>query len=183
MLAAGTGKPGSHVHRTEKAPASRAADISMSDGLPDVVVDTKLETEVYPHCTIHFTHEHNPKFAGLRPERASEQWERQRELGSGGCGSVWLEKCVSGRKEGSLRAVKEIRCQSGTKPSSACVRVLEAIGKFSQTRVSPADLCLYSSLICVSTAIASSSPLVGTRLPTLSSFPWNISSLETFSNS
>jgi len=155
----------------------------MSDGLPDVVVDTKLETELRPHCTIHFIYEPDPKFARLRPQRASEEWVRQQELGSGGFGSVWLEKCVSGRKKDSLRAVKEIRCPSSTKPSSACVRELEAISKFSQAPVSPAHFSLYSFLTCDSTAIASSSPLAGTRAPTQSSSPWNTSSLEIFSNS
>lgn len=50
---------------------------------------------------------------GLRPSR-KEQWKKQKLLGSGGFGSVFLERCVrvtgredgDGDKTGKLRAVK-----------------------------------------------------------------------------
>ncbi|KAK4221320.1 kinase-like domain-containing protein [Podospora fimiseda] len=55
------------------------------------------------------------------------------ELGRGGFGTVWLQRCRKGPKEGQLRAVKSIRCSGGAvSPSSECVRELEAIDKFSQ---------------------------------------------------
>ncbi|KAK0649170.1 kinase-like domain-containing protein [Cercophora newfieldiana] len=102
--------------------------------LPDIVLDTKLESDVYANYTVHHVFDALTQSPGVRPRKTTERWDRGRELGSGGFGTVWLENCTSGRSKGKLRAVKEIRCRvpDGATPSSECVRELEAIGKFSQ---------------------------------------------------
>ncbi|KAK0619201.1 kinase-like domain-containing protein [Immersiella caudata] len=58
-----------------------------------------------------------------------EIWKRQRFLGRGGFGGVWLEKCVSGlgHKTGYLRAIKEIPNLAGVD----FTRELEALATFS----------------------------------------------------
>ncbi|KAK0611936.1 kinase-like domain-containing protein [Immersiella caudata] len=102
--------------------------------LPDIVVATELESDVCAGYTIHYVYEPHPNSANKRPLKTEQRWDRERELGSGGFGTVWLEKCTRGPKQGGLRAVKEIRCRTpaGTTPSSECARELEAISMFSQ---------------------------------------------------
>jgi len=145
--------------------------------LPDIVVDTRLESEVQADFTVHSvfasavvpmtsaTAAEAGASAGAtssstvatksRPRKIKERWRRVRQLGSGSYGTVWLERCSAGSQEkvGTLRAVKEIRCDVGRggggggggkgkqkedrkTPSEECARELEAIGKFSQAAVS-----------------------------------------------
>lgn len=69
---------------------------------------------------------------GQRKVRLEEHWARQRELGRGGFGAVYLEQCVEGDKQGRIRAVKEIQKGTGGNYN----RELEAIALFSQPKVS-----------------------------------------------
>ena len=109
----------------------------MSRPLAEIVPDTKLDSDVQPDHTDHFvcgfhTDDDNP-----RPRKIKERWRRGRQLGSGGYATVWLEVCTLGPQKGQVRAVKGIKCGGiGRLPSSECARELEAIGKFSQPRVS-----------------------------------------------
>lgn len=107
----------------------------MGRPLPDIVTDTRLESEVHADHTIHFHHVPDPN-ARRRPKRVEERWKRERELGSGGCATVWLETCVVGSRQGGCRAVKEIKRGEGGIASSEFSRELEAVGKFSQRPVS-----------------------------------------------
>jgi hypothetical protein len=153
-----------NCHRTSGAMATRRR-------LPDIVVDTRLESEVHAEFTIHSVFASSPVTSATgaeagavatssspvatksRPGKIKERWRRVRQLGSGGYGTVWLERCSAGSQErvGTLRAVKEIRCDVGRggggggngkqkedrkTPSEECARELEAIGKFSQAAVS-----------------------------------------------
>jgi hypothetical protein len=77
-------------------------------------------------------------------QRVEERWQRKKELGSGGFGTVWLETCVSSSSYSSssngnqngLRAVKEIRTGGSTSLAAMdYTRELEAIAKFSQAQV------------------------------------------------
>ena len=57
---------------------------------------------------------------------------RERMLGSGSFGIVWLERCIQGNSEGKVRAVKKFRKLE----SSDYYRELEAIALFSHSNVS-----------------------------------------------
>ncbi len=73
----------------------------------DLVQDAELQTRFQPECTVHIYTETGPTVR----ERAilrEEYWKRQKFVGGGSYGSVWLEQCVKGQREVQLRAVKEV---------------------------------------------------------------------------
>ncbi|WP_140946597.1 protein kinase domain-containing protein [Micromonospora sp. XM-20-01] len=101
----------------------------MGGDLPDLVRDTELLADFHQdNVTIHKKRWNHAK---------REIWYRQRILGHGGYGLVWLEQELDRKgkpKDKSFRAVKQIR---STKPGSNLadfVRELEAVAKFSQEK-------------------------------------------------
>lgn len=98
-------------------------------GLSDIVRDWKIETEVCNEYITHIFYESGSS-ARERHIRKEEQWKRQKVLGEGGYGRVYLEKCVQGDKQDKLRAVKEIKSQD-----FKYSRELDAIIKFSHYKV------------------------------------------------
>jgi hypothetical protein len=106
--------------------------------VPDLVRDSKLRTRFLPHFTVqtvHIYHESDPT-SRRRLVARSEYWQRQRNIGIGAHGSVWLEECVQGGKaDVAVRAVKQISMGGGLELSD-CMRELEAIAKFSHAKVS-----------------------------------------------
>ena len=105
--------------------------------LPDLVHDSKLETWFYPksNYTCHQFYDSDVAH-GERAVVRQEYWKRQDYIGGGGYGSVWLEKCIKGEKDHSLRAVKEIRKPASSRKPVNYNRELEAIAKFSHQRAS-----------------------------------------------
>lgn len=101
--------------------------------ISDLVADSKLETRFHPEAkyVCHVYVESDPT-GGQRTVSRREYWQRRKHIGSGGFGSVWLEKCVKGKQEGEMRAVKEIQ---RPRKQFECDRELEAIAKFSHQRV------------------------------------------------
>lgn len=100
--------------------------------VPDLVQVSKLDTDFYsdPEYTQHvrYVSGSNTKQRSIRKE---EKWKRERKLGRGSFGVVWLERCIQGDDKGEVRAVKEIQ-----KPeSSDYYRELEAVALFSHTKV------------------------------------------------
>ena len=95
------------------------------------VQDTKLNANVTLTYTEH-TFARRGRHGGPR-----EIWRRQSRLGNGSFSTVWLEKCdkVYRRDTPILRAVKEIRLQSGSNNSVDYTRELDAFAKFSQPKV------------------------------------------------
>jgi hypothetical protein len=106
----------------------------MAEGLSDLVHDTRLETKVVGDRTIHTKYISNP-ITGQRRQRLEETWERIEELGRGSFGVVWLERCISGPRSGTVWAVKELQKDQASKSVCNYSRELEAIAKFSQARV------------------------------------------------
>ncbi|UKZ73157.1 hypothetical protein TrVFT333_000798 [Trichoderma virens FT-333] len=95
--------------------------------LPDIVRDWKIEAEVSGDYTKHIVYESGLS-ARERHIRKEETWKRQRLLGQGGYGTVYLEKCTQGDQP-KLRAVKKIKSQDVEHS-----RELEAILRFSHKR-------------------------------------------------
>ncbi|KAL9024368.1 MAG: hypothetical protein Q9196_006568 [Gyalolechia fulgens] len=95
----------------------------------DWVTVTELNAHLSPdsQLTKHIYYTSRP---GQRKVRLEEHWGRQRELGRGGYGAVYLEQCVEGDKQGRIRAVKEIQKSTGGNYN----RELEAIALFSQPK-------------------------------------------------
>lgn len=100
----------------------------------DLVQDAELQTRFYPEYTVHIYIESGPTVR----ERAilrEEHWKRQRFVGGGAHGSVWLERCEKGQREVELRAVKEVvKCPHDSRHIDYG-RELEAISKFSNRKV------------------------------------------------
>ena len=118
--------------------------------ISDLVRDSKLETTFHREYTQHVYH-----VSGATPRqrkvRKEERWRRDKYLGTGAFGIVWLEKFT--REDGEIqhRAVKEIR--KGAQNSNAINygRELEAIAKFSHPKVR--ETFLYLILIFLSDSI------------------------------
>lgn len=100
----------------------------------DLVRDSKLETKFCLGYTQHVYHVSgdNPR---QRKKRIEERWERRRILGTGGYGTVWLEKLATENDEEKYRAVKEIRKGVQLPKAIDYSRELEAIAKFSHQKV------------------------------------------------
>ncbi|KAK0727966.1 kinase-like domain-containing protein [Lasiosphaeria miniovina] len=102
----------------------------------DLVLDSKLETifdQDRPGQTGHVFVEADAALQ-RRSVRRVEWWQRQRCIGSGGCGTVYLERCISGQRHVTIRAVKTIPLSASQKRSKLYDRELEATSKFSQKR-------------------------------------------------
>lgn len=108
----------------------------MNQGLPDIVVDTELQTVIQTDRTVHTSFATNNANPRSRPRKVEEVWQRGRMLGKSNA-TVWLETCTAGRgMVGRCRAVKEIRHDVPNFSSSMVARELEAIGRLSQKSVS-----------------------------------------------
>lgn len=103
--------------------------------IPDIVRDFKLETAFPARSdsrveTVHTYHESDLASVRRLVVRA-EHWQRQREIGSGSYGRVWLEKCIKGSRAVEVRAVKQL-------PTHGYIdyhRELEAMTRFSHSKV------------------------------------------------
>ncbi|ERF69764.1 hypothetical protein EPUS_07590 [Endocarpon pusillum Z07020] len=98
--------------------------------IPDLVRDSQLDTRFHPKYTTHVYYESGPT-PRKRVLVREEYWKREKYIGGGSFGSVWLEKCVKGQREVEVRAVKEIpKPQQPSRPVNYN-RELEAMAKFS----------------------------------------------------
>ena len=116
----------------------------MSDhrtSIPDLVQLSKLDTQFSsePEYTQHiqYVSGRTPRERRVRKE---ERWKREREIGRGSFGTVWLERCIYGDSKGKIRAVKKVQKSE----SSNYYRELEAIALFSHSRASPLLLSTYA---------------------------------------
>lgn len=109
----------------------------------DLVNDSKLFVRFSTKHTHHVVFESDDRPGQrVRRQRKEESWERVKHLGKGGGGSVWLEHCLSLSVDSQpkTRAVKAIPKESSLSQTIDYRRELEAIAKFSQTKVRLLDL-------------------------------------------
>ena len=104
----------------------------MAPPLPDLVRVSRLETptELGSHRTQHIQYV-TGSTSRQRRIRKEEIWSRERGLGGGAFGVVWLERCTEGERKGELRAVKQIQ---KLESSGEYYRELEAIALFSHDK-------------------------------------------------
>lgn len=106
----------------------------MARKLPELVRDSLLETILNAESTIHIYHDR----PGRRSVPRRETWRRERVLGSGGNGVVWLERRLpdggSGPSASPYRAVKQITSKKPSSLLELCKSELEALAKFSTRR-------------------------------------------------
>jgi serine/threonine protein kinase len=108
--------------------------------LSDLVRDSRRDSEFSQGQVRHVYHVSN-HITRQRRILVEEVWERQKELGNGTFGHVYLERCIAGPKEGQLRAVKAVAKDISTSKSKDASlmyeRELEAMAKFSHEKVRP----------------------------------------------
>ena len=99
--------------------------------VPDWVLDSKLETYFRSkYETVHTYYEQES--LSRRPIKKTVHWQREKKIGSGGFGEVWLERCTKGNNHGyQVRATKKMEVRHQIDYS----RELEAIAKFSHSKV------------------------------------------------
>lgn len=108
----------------------------------DLVRDSRLVTQVLNDDVCVHTHYESDPRSRKRAVPRLEYWQRHKIIGRGSYGSVRLEKCVKGQRNGlEMRAVKQL--STARSPHSQPLdytRELEAIAKFSQAKVRPEGL-------------------------------------------
>jgi hypothetical protein len=103
--------------------------------IPDLVKDSRLETTFVDDFTVH-QYDDSDDEGYSRSNQRTEHWQNSELLGRGGCGEVWLQRCVEGKRTYEWRAVKVIATSTSRTKQFDYVSELEAIAKFSQKRVS-----------------------------------------------
>ncbi|KAI1090605.1 kinase-like domain-containing protein [Rostrohypoxylon terebratum] len=103
--------------------------------LPDIVRDSRLETEFFDGYTQHIVYVSGHS-ARERHVPKEERWVRKEFLGQGAYGTVHLEQCKQGDGSARLRAVKQIKKYNVAGKELEYLRELEAISKFSHNRYS-----------------------------------------------
>lgn len=105
--------------------------------LPELVRDSRLETILDGDTTIHIYYDR----PGRRAEPQREIWKKERLIGNGGNGVVWLEKQLAGSpskgSQARYRAVKQITLAQATSVLQVCKSELEALAKFSRRKYLP----------------------------------------------
>lgn len=102
--------------------------------IPDIVRLSKLSDTSFslsPEYTQHVQSISEPN-SGRRLDRREERWSKNKRLGRGTYGDVWLQQCIYGHGKGKVRAVKEIPKEKACNYHSE----LEAIALFSHKMVS-----------------------------------------------
>ena len=109
--------------------------------IPDLVQVSRLDTQF--HSEPKYT-QHVQYVSGSAPRqrkvRKEERWKRERAIGRGSFGIVWLERCIQGDSEREVRAVKKLLKLE----SSDYYRELEAIALFSYSQVALPLLSIYN---------------------------------------
>ncbi|KAI0148960.1 kinase-like domain-containing protein [Pestalotiopsis sp. NC0098] len=100
--------------------------------LSDLVHDSKIETQLVGSCIQHTFYDTGSS-AKQRRVRREERWVRQKFVGQGAYGRVYLEQCETGGSS-RLRAVKEIKKSVTIGEEIDYVRELEAVAKFSHQK-------------------------------------------------
>ena len=117
----------------------------------DFVQLSKLNVQFFsnPEYTQHVKYK-SESTTKQRKVRKEENWIRERGLGRGSSGIVWLERCIQGDSKSELRAVKKVqKLEAGDN-----YRELEAIALFSYTKVSILLSFIYRSSFLYLTLIS-----------------------------
>lgn len=101
----------------------------------DLLDHFKLDAEVFPEYTLHTSYRTN-RTRGLRKEKVETRWNRQRSIGQGSFGEVWLEVKFQGTGAATdKRAVKIINKIQMRTLKIDYRREISALAKFSKSQV------------------------------------------------
>ncbi|OQE44134.1 hypothetical protein PENCOP_c002G08812 [Penicillium coprophilum] len=107
----------------------------MQSTTTDLVTDTKFRVEFYSDLVHRFTIQSSstPGQYVRRQERL-DVWKKEKPVGSGSYGSVWLHRCLTSEDQGELQAVKMVNKTQLSSGGIDFCKELEAIAKFSQKK-------------------------------------------------
>jgi hypothetical protein len=74
----------------------------------DLIEHFKLDAQIYGDHTLHTEYVSDPT-RGMRKARVEKRWYKERHIGRGGFGDVWLEVQKEGDQATAERAVKRIQ--------------------------------------------------------------------------
>lgn len=101
----------------------------------DLLDHFKLDAEVFPEYTLHTSYRAN-RTRGLRKEKVEARWDRQRSIGQGSFGEVWLEVKFQGTGAATdERAVKIINKSQMSTFKIDYRREISALATFSKSQV------------------------------------------------
>lgn len=104
--------------------------------LPDLVRDSRLDTEFRDGYTIHrFDESDDDENNDEQSAHRTEYWKKEKLIGRGGTGKVTLQQCVQGGKDPNRRRERAVKTISRSDIGSDYEAELEAMAKFSQKRV------------------------------------------------
>jgi hypothetical protein len=147
--------------------------------LPDLVRDSKIETQDLKTCLQHVFYE-TGRSVQQRRIRREERWVRQAKVDHGAYGAVYLEKCDLGSKT-KLRAVKVINKHLNSGQELNYIQELEAVARFSHEKmIMPhSHVRLVPLLIDASIRIVLCALTAGLRLGIQYLLRWSILNTET----
>ncbi|KAJ5356301.1 hypothetical protein N7517_010910 [Penicillium concentricum] len=107
----------------------------MQSTTADLVTDTKFRVEFYSDLVHRFTFQSsNTPGQYVRRQERLDVWKKEKAVGSGSYGSVWVHRCLTSENQGELQAVKMVnKSQLSSGGIDFCTE-LEAIAKFSQKK-------------------------------------------------
>ncbi|KAJ5952245.1 uncharacterized protein N7479_010658 [Penicillium vulpinum] len=107
----------------------------MQSTTADLVTDAKFRVEFYSDLVHRFTFQSSstPGQYVRRKERL-DIWKKEKPVGSGSCGSVWLHRCLTSENQEELQAVKMVNKKHLSSGGIDFCKELEAIAKFSQKK-------------------------------------------------
>ncbi|KAI3328098.1 kinase-like protein [Xylariaceae sp. AK1471] len=115
--------------------------------LPEYVRDSRWEVEFQPNPSYPIRIL-NTQSSGRRLIRR-EIWTREKRLGHGGFGVIWLERAhANSQLSPGVRAVKELRFGKNHEHRKECIRELEALLKFSQRKFESQDSLFIAMEFC-----------------------------------
>jgi hypothetical protein len=102
----------------------------------DLVADTKFRVEFQSDLVYRFTFQSSDSTAQfVRRKEKLDVWKKEKPVGSGSYGNIWLHRCLTSEAQGELQAVKSIRKTSLSSGGIDFFKEIEAIAKFSQRKV------------------------------------------------
>jgi hypothetical protein len=141
--------------------------------ITDLVKDSKLRTAVENDITRH-VFETSGCSGRQRKVRREERWRRDGLLGEGSFGLVWKEVLITGDSEVKERAVKMIRKRLNGSRHMDYARELEAIAKFSHSKVGGVEGYIAQPLLTLdSTKRISWSHMAGSKVRKQFSSLWS----------
>ena len=113
----------------------------MASAASDSLAHFKLEAEIFPTYTSHISHK-TDRARGRRKEKVEKRWYKDKVLGHGSFGEVYLEVCRQEDNTVDTRAVKRVEKAKMRSWKVDYKRELIALAQFSKVQVQSVGVVL-----------------------------------------